>query len=102
MKLFKSTFATAVRCQLGASKRKQQDIDLWRLNETKHKQQPQEGSYLDLERTLVEDFGFCDELWTAVGPCDHTCIILSRDFADGSGFQRTRTAVSTKTKHFKF
>jgi len=53
MKLFNRTFATAARCQLGASKRKQQDIDLWRLNETKHKQQPQEGSYIDLERTLA-------------------------------------------------
>lgn len=53
MKLFNRTFATAARCQLGASKRKQQDIDLWRLSETKHKQQPQEGSYIDLERTLA-------------------------------------------------
>ena len=76
IKLFKNTFATAARCQLGASKRRQQDIDLWRLNETKHKQQPLGGSYSDLERIPVEYFGFYDELWTAVGPCDHTCIIL--------------------------
>jgi len=45
MKLFKRTFATVARCQLGASKRKQQDIDLSHLNETKHKQPPQGGSY---------------------------------------------------------
>lgn len=102
MKLFKITFATAARCQLGASKRKQRDTDLWRLNVTKHKQQPLEGSYLDLERTPAEGFGFCDGLSTAVGPCDQTCIILSRDFTDGSGFQRIRTAVFTKRNTINF
>ena len=50
----------------------------------------------------VEDFGFCDELLTAVGPCDQKCIILSRDVAEGSGFQRTRRAVFKERKSLNF
>ena len=50
----------------------------------------------------AEDFGFCDELWTAVGPCDQNCIILRRELAEGSGSQRTRRAVFTERNTLNF
>lgn len=50
----KHTLATAVHCQLAASKRRQQDIDLWRLSATEQRQRLQVESDLGLERTPVE------------------------------------------------